>query len=347
MDKDMGFARDAIINITIPWNIPDSIKKQAFFQKLKAIPEIQKIALAGPPPAQNGYNTTTMTYMSGKKKYETMVEVKSGNADYLDLYQMKLLGGRYLRSDIPESEMLINKSFAQFLGFKNPADAVGISITRNDKPVPVVGVLADFHTQSTHNPIKPLSITYEKRRLMVFHIKLFSGENRAEKWTSAIKKMQVAWKEIYPDNDFSYSFLDEDIAKFYVSEKNTSKLLSWATGLCIFISCLGLLGLVIHATQTRTREIGVRKVLGASIQQIITLLSTDFIRLIFLAFIIASPLAWWAMHTWLNNFAFRTPMSWWVFIVSGGMIVLAALATMGILTYRAASANPVNSLRTE
>jgi len=347
INKDMGFNKDAIVNISIPWNIPDSAKKQAFLEKLKAIPQIQKLTLAGPPPAQNGYNTTSMSYMSGKKKYETMVEVKAGDATYLDIYEMKLLAGTYLKSEIPESEMLINNEFAKFLGFKNPQDAIGISIMKNEKPVPVVGVLADFHTQSTHNPIKPFAFSYEKRRLRTVHIKLLGGENRAQSWTAAIEKMQTAWNGIYPDNDFSYSFLDEDIAKFYTTEKNISKLLTWATGLCIFISCLGLLGLVMHTTRIRTKEIGVRKVLGASIRQIITLLSTDFFKLIILAFIIASPLAWWAMHTWLNNFAFRTPIDWWVFVISAVMMLLAALVTMGILTYKAANADPVNSLRTE
>ena len=347
INKDMGFNKDAIVNVSIPWNIPDSAKKQALLDKLKAIPEIQKLTLGGPPPAQDGYNTTTMSYTSGKKKYETMVEVKSGDSTYLNIYEMKLLAGTYLKSDVPESELLINNTFAKFLGFKNPQDAIGISIIKNEKPVPVVGVLADFHTQSTHNPIKPFAFSLEKRRLRTFHIKLLAGENRAQSWTSAIKKIEQAWKESYPDNDFSYSFLDEDIAKFYTTEKNISKLLTWATGLCVFISCLGLLGLVMHTTRVRTKEIGVRKVLGASIRQIIALLSTDFFKLIILAFIIASPLAWWAMHTWLNNFAFRTPIDWWVFLISAVMMLLAALATMGILTYKAANANPVNSLRTE
>ncbi len=348
INKDMGFNKEAIINVGVPWNSPDSAKKEAFLLKLKSIPEIQKVALAGNPPAANGYNTTTMSYISGKKKYETMVEVKSGDQAYLDLYQIRLLAGRFPSSTAaPGKELLINKNFAEYLGFKNPEDAVGISILKNEVPTPVVGVLADFHTQSTHNPIKPMSFSYEKRRQYVFHIKLYTGENRSEKWTSAIQKMQGAWKVIYPEHDFNYSFLDEDIEKFYTSEKNMSKLLSWATGLCIFISCLGLLGLVIHSTHLRTKEIGVRKVLGASIQQIITLLSTDFIKLIILAFIIASPLAWWAMHSWLDNFVFRTSMNWWVFVISGVMMLLAALATMGILTFKAANANPVKSLRSE
>jgi putative ABC transport system permease protein len=348
INKDMGFNKEAIINIGVPWNAPDSAKKQAYLQKLKSIPEIQKVALAGNAPATNGYNTTTMSYIAGKKKYETMVEVKAGDSAYLDLYQIKLLAGRYPSSTAePGKEIMINKNFAEYLGFKNPADAVGISILKNEQPTPVVGVLGDFHTQSTHNPIKPLSFSYEKRRLYVFHVKLFTGENRSEKWASAIQKMQLAWKDVYPDHDFSYSFLDEDIAKFYTSEKNVSKLLSWATGLCIFISCLGLLGLVMHTTQLRTKEIGVRKVLGASIQQIIGLLSTDFFRLILLAFLIASPLAWWAMHSWLDNFVFRTSINWWVFLISGMLMMLAAIATMGILTFRAANANPVSSLRSE
>ncbi len=145
----------------------------------------------------------------------------------------------------------------------------------------------------------------------------------------------------------SIQVFDEQIAKFYENEKQVSTLLTWATGLTIFISCLGLLGLVIYTTTVRVKEIGVRKVLGASVAQLVTLLSKDFMALVILAFFIAAPLAWLAMHQWLNNFAYRTGVSIWVFGLSAGTMILIALVTVGLQTIRAAMTNPVKSLRSE
>src|SRR5207244_4883753 len=156
-----------------------------------------------------------------------------------------------------------------------------------------------------------------------------------------------AFKKIYPGEDFSYTFFDESIAKFYDSEQHTSTLLSWATGLAVIISCLGLLGLVIYTTNQRTKEIGVRKVLGASVLQIVSLISKDFLKLVALAFIIAAPVAWWGMNKWLQNFAYHTQLSVWLFVSAGIAIIVVAILTLSFQTIKAAIANPVESLRTE
>ncbi len=162
-----------------------------------------------------------------------------------------------------------------------------------------------------------------------------------------IAKIKTAFIKTYPQENFDYTFFDESIARAYGDQQNISSLLKWATGLTVFISCLGLLGLVIYTTNHRVKEIGVRKVLGASVAQIVSILSKDFIKLVAIAFVVATPLAWWALHKWLDDFAFKTEISWWVFVVSGlGMIVIA-LITLSVQTIRAAMANPVNSLRSE
>jgi len=180
-----------------------------------------------------------------------------------------------------------------------------------------------------------------------FNIALRPQNNGSNTWKTAITKIEKAWKDVYPGEDLEYNFLDETIRKYYTAEQNISKLLMWATGLAIFISCLGLLGLVTYITNQRTKEIGVRKVIGASIVQIVTLLSKDFLKLVLIAFIIAVPIAWWGGHQWLQNFAYKTTIDVWVFI-AGGMIMMAmALVILSIRTFRAASANPVKSLRTE
>ncbi len=151
----------------------------------------------------------------------------------------------------------------------------------------------------------------------------------------------------HPEEGFNYQFYDQTIASFYKSEQNISRLLKWAAGLCILISCLGLLGLVIYITNTRNKEIGVRKVLGASVMQIVSLLSKDFIALVAIAFFIALPVAWWAMNSWLQDFSYRTSLSWWVFGATGTGMLLIAILTLSIRTIKSAIANPAKSLRTE
>ncbi len=152
---------------------------------------------------------------------------------------------------------------------------------------------------------------------------------------------------MYPENDFTYQFFDDSIAKFYKSEEDIARLLKWATGLAVFISCMGLLGLVIYTTDVRRKEIGIRKVLGASVTHIVAILSKDFIWLVMLAFTFAAPVVWWLMNKWLENFAYRTTISWWVFLASGAFMVTAALLTLSAQTVKAATANPVKSLARE
>jgi predicted lysophospholipase L1 biosynthesis ABC-type transport system permease subunit len=166
-------------------------------------------------------------------------------------------------------------------------------------------------------------------------------------WSTTIAAIQKAYNRRYPNEDFTYKFLDDTIAQFYQVEQRTAGLLRWATGLSVLISCLGLLGLVMYTINTRTKEIGVRKILGATVMSIVSLLSRDFVRLVLIAFGIAAPLAWWAADKWLQDFAYRTAMNWWVFALCGLSMVLIALGTLGVQTFRAAVADPVKSLKRE
>ncbi len=171
-----------------------------------------------------------------------------------------------------------------------------------------------------------------------------AGIDKENNWKEVIAKIKNAFIKTYPQENFDYAFFDESIAKAYGDQQNISSLLKWATGLTVFISCLGLLGLVIYTTNHRVKEIGVRKVLGASVAQIVSILSKDFIKLVAIAFVVATPLAWWALNKWLDDFAFRTEISWWVFAVSGLGMIAIALITLSVQTIRAAMANPVIAL---
>ena len=231
------------------------------------------------------------------------------------------------------------------LGFAKPSDAVGIILNFNQKNLPVVGVMQDFHDQSTRSPIFP--IVFASGNGSFFHVRLKPAIAGGQNWKNAISKIQTAFQRIYPEAEFDYKFYDEKIANLYATEQETAGLLSWATGLSIFISCLGLLGLVMFTINSRTKEIGVRKILGASVSNIVGVLSTDFVKLVCIAFIIAAPIAWIVMHNWLQDFSYRTSISWWVFVLSGGFMLLLAFLTLSIQTIKAALVNPVNSLRSE
>ncbi len=349
LNKDLGYNKEAIVTFSVPWNFfakEKDERRKVLLEKLRSIPEIRQVSLAGSSPASRRYSTSSMTFEDGKGEKETMVEKKEGDSAYFKVYGLTLLAGRYPEPSDTTREFVINETLARFLGFDQPAAAVGARINY-DYPIPVVGVVRDFHVRSTREPIKPLAYSSALEESYDMHLLLASRVEDADVWTRAIQKTEAAFKSLYPEENFSYDFFDQRIAQFYDAEQKLLRLLAWATGLCIFISCLGLLGLVVFTTHTRTKEIGVRKVLGASIVQLVMLLSKDFVILVLGAFLIAAPLAAWFAHDWLQDFAYRIGLSWWIFAVAALGMLLLALTILSIRTVRAAMENPVNSLRTE
>ncbi|MES2328933.1 MAG: FtsX-like permease family protein [Bacteroidota bacterium] len=347
LSKDLGFKKDAIIYFTV--NYRDTVKahKAILLSKIRAVPEVALVGLSTGTPTSTNNWSSTIKYKNGKKEIDAAVDVKFADTGYIKQFSLKLLAGNNFEKSDSGTQFLINETYARFLGFTNPQDAVGKYIEWSRKQVPIVGVLADFHQQSLHDKIKPLAIGNWGSILRVFSMNLQPRTTDGNNWKAGIEKIETAWKSIYPEEDFDYSFLDDTIAKYYKSEQNISSLLKWATGLAIFISCLGLLGLVMYTTNLRTKEIGVRKVLGASISHIISLLSKEFLLLVLIAFLVAEPVAWWAMHKWMESFAYRASINLWLFIGAGFFTIIIALVTISFQTFKAASANPVKSLRTE
>ena len=347
LNKDLGFKKDAIIYFRT--NFYDKVKshKVALLNKLRIIPEIAMVSLSNNAPSSGSIWSTTVKYNDGKKEIETNVQQKYGDTNYIKLYGIQLLGGRNLSQSDTEKELLINETYMHVLGFRNPEDAIGKYIDWDNKKIPVIGVVSDFNQKSLHEQIMPLIITSAAGNEGLVNV-LFQPQNaNGTTWKNALKKTEKAFKEIYPGEDFDYSFFDEDIAKYYEKEQSTSGLLNWATGLAVFISCLGLLGLTMYTTTQRTKEIGVRKVLGATVSQIITLIAKDFLLLVLIAFVLVVPLAWFGMNQWLQNFAYRTTISWWIFGSAGLLMIVIAFITLSFQTIKAAIANPVKSLRTE
>lgn len=348
LHTDLGFKKEAIIYIQTPWKQRDSKTKQVFFNDIKEIPGIELSSIGGQPPSSNGWNSSDVNYTDGKRDIKTDLQIKAGDENYIKVYGIKLLAGRNIRMSDTASNMLINETYAHTLGFQNVRDALGktISFGKTEKRQ-IVGIVGDFHQASLHASVKPLAIFPQTYNFSTIHIALKPEIAGGNEWKQTIAAIQTDWKQVFPDDDFDYHFFDQNIAKMYESEQHTATLLAWATGLSILISCLGLLGLAIYTTNQRTKEIGVRKVLGASVAQIVTLLSAEMIWLILLAFAIVTPVAWWAMHKWMEGFADRTAISWWIFASGGAAMLLASLFTSCFQTIRAAIANPVKSLRSE
>jgi ABC-type antimicrobial peptide transport system permease subunit len=241
-------------------------------------------------------------------------------------------------------EYLINETLARRFGFSHPAEALGKMI---NKKYPIVGVVKDFHVQSLHNLIASVVITTATDRLRGFGVKLSTKEADDQAFAAKIDGLKAVWDRLYPDVPFTYSFLDESIAGLYEAEQRTGKLMHAAMGVVILISCLGLFGLATYSAGRRTREVGIRKVLGASVLHLVGLLSRDFLALVAVAFVIAVPVAWYVMNQWLANFSYRVGVGWWLFAAAGGLAGVIALLTVSFQSIRAALANPVDSLRNE
>jgi len=345
LTADMGFRKDAVLNFNTPWNPRDTLSKvkvAALLNKLKAMPGVQLASQGFLAPATEGAAFGSIKYFDGQKDIKVDVQVRWGDENYLKLYAVKLLAGRTIIPSDSIKECLINEEYAREMGFVKPLDALNRQIEWGKDKYTITGIMRDFHEHSTHGLIDPIVFKYGTGNMI--HIAL---QPQAGEWKNTISSIEKAYTSIYPGEDFSYAFYDDTIAKFYSEEQNTAKLLSWSTGLTILISCLGLLGLVIYTTETRVKEIGIRKILGASVTHIVSILSRDFVVLVILAFAIAAPVAWWAAHKWLEGFAYKTSVSWWVFAVSGFGMVAVAIITLSIQTIKAAVANPVKAIKAE
>jgi putative ABC transport system permease protein len=348
--KDLGFRKDGIVVVNSPWKNHTDGKNQVFLNKLRAMPQIELAALGHDEPSSDNTSSTEATYIDEKKVTKIEVSEKFGDENYINLYRIKLLAGRNIQKTDSGRAFLVNLTYTKILGFKKPGDAIGKAIDNfdGDTRMQIIGVVSDFHQESLHASIVPLAIIYpEKGFNTTFHIALKPQTMGGKEWSTALAGMGQTWRELYPEDEFAYQFVNDTVAKFYQKEQQTATLLNWATGLSILISCLGLLGLTMYITNQRTKEIGVRKVLGASVIQIMRLLSSELVSLVILAFLVVTPVAWWILHKWIQSFADRTPISWWIFAFSGGIMLVMALVTSSIQTANAALANPVKSLKNE
>jgi len=273
---------------------------------------------------------------------DLVIIMKPADTSFFSLYDMQIVAGRkYYPSDTMR-EFVVNEATVRRLGIKDPKDIIGRSMNINGKTAPIVGVVRDFHANSLRDPIHPIAMTTEKNSYSMANVRINLQQAKA-----IIAGMEKLWNKNFPDFVFEYSFLDQDIADFYKQENQLSLLYKIFSGIAVFISCLGLLGLVSFMAIQRRKEIGIRKVLGAPVPHIVMLLSREFALLITIAFLIAAPLAWYFMHQWLQQYAYRITLGAGYFIDTIIAALCIAWLTVGYTAIKAATANPVKSLRTE
>ena len=259
-------------------------------------------------------------------------------------YKLQLIAGRNLQPSKMTREFLVNESLVKSLGIKNPEDILNkeISIWSDRIKCPVVGVLKDFNDRSFRNDLAPLLITTNVTMYSQAGIKL-----ETKNISSTLQSVKTIFEQTFPNFVYEYKFLDDKVASFYKQENQLSQLYKIFAAIAIFLSCLGLYGLASFMAVQRIKEVGIRKVLGASAGNIVYLFSKEFVILISIAFLIASPIAWWFMQKWLQDYVYRIDISWWIFIIGGVASIVIALATVSFQAIKAAIANPVKSLRTE
>ena len=344
LSTDLGIKIDAVLAVP-DWR-GNLGKLHVLKEEIKQLSGVEDIVLQGDPPTGWGHSGSEVTFLS-KSPTRLKVDMDWGNEEYIPFYRMKMVAGRNIRQSDSLQEFVINETCLQALGITQPEKALGQFLQFNDKTIPIVGVVADFHQRSFHDPIAPLIIGHDPDAERIMGIRLSTrGKNVATVQTT-LAAMGKIWKKVYPNKEFEYRFLDESVASFYETEQRTSKLVRVAMLITIFISCLGLFGLVLFTAQRKTKEIGIRKIIGASVADIVTLLCKDFVLLVCIAILVASPVAWWLMNRWLQGFVYRLPISWWIFALAGATAIIIALLTVSAHAMKAARANPVRSLRTD
>src|SRR6266536_2767673 len=325
------------------WNDHEG-KLKVLANNLKQVPGIDKVLLQGNAPMGFAQNIDNYKY-KGKEEITMQTSAQIGNEDFIPFYNMKLIAGRNILHSDSLNELVINETLAKTIGFRNPQDAIGKLLY--EQAYPIVDVVADFHTGSFHEAIHPAVIENIPDRKFSIAIKLATSEKDITDVNKILSQIENQWKKIYPETPFDYSFLNQSITQLYDQEKKTEWLMNVAMSITIFISCMGLFGLGMFTAQRRTKEIGIRKVLGASVANITAMLSKGFLALIMIAIVIASPIAYYFTNQWLQDFAYRTNISWWIFLIAGTVAILIALFTVSFQAIKAAIANPVKSLRTE
>lgn len=346
---ELGYNTENTIVASIPGN---SVSKLAALKnELLTVPIVEEVSFSSVTPAESRQWSGLFLYKNNEMK-KVDAEVKSIDTTFLKMYSFTLLAGQIFSSEDTAYGVIVNREFIFETGFENANEALGVKIGGYiNSGAYIKGIVEDFHSGSLHNEIRPCVFINNPGGYRIVNIRLTSSgiknKGKSEVLPGDIEKINNVWKSLFPDQVLEYSFLSDRIANYYKSEYKALNLFLLFASITILLCVLGILGLSLSMNERRTKEIGLRKVNGATVSAVIALLNKDFVIWIAVAFVLATPVAWYSMHKWLQNFAYKTEMNWWIFGLAGIMALAFALLTVTLQSWRAATRNPVDALRYE
>jgi putative ABC transport system permease protein len=345
LNKDMGFDKEQMVIADFNYDGSVTSVSSALKNELESKSDILSVAFSRSVPGSHYPNAGTHIESPDGEMVLQVQPIFQVGVDFLDHFGLELAAGRSYSRDYPSdstSAMVLNESAARQYGYSNPEEIIGKKFDQWGRSGTVIGVVKDFNYTSLHQAVEPLTLPFA-----AFASRYMSVKVKTENLPQTLAEIESVWKDLVPQRPFIYSFLDEDFNAQYESDFRFRKIFTTFSVLAIFIACLGLLGLATYTAEQRTKEIGVRKVLGANTGSIVALLSKDFIKLVLVAILIATPVAWYGMNKWLEGFAYQSQVHWWVFLIAGILAVVVALVTISFQSIKAASMNPVKSLKSE
>jgi putative ABC transport system permease protein len=347
--KELGYNTENVILARLPGDLKYNLS--SLTGELSSVPGIKGVSYSSVVPAESQQWSNFSLFKNNEKK-EVDAEIKSIDSSYLNMYSFTILAGQNFTSGDTSNSVILNREFLTEVGYTNPNDAIGLKMPGIGKNGAFIkGVVEDFHSGSLHDKIRPCVFINDPGSYRIVNIKLESSsinkKGRSGVLPGEIDKIDKSWKKIFPDQPFQYLFLNDMIAGYYKSEYKALNLFLLFASITIFLCILGILGLSLSMNERRTKEIGLRKVNGAKVSEVMVLLNKSFVKWVAVAFIIACPIAFYAMHKWLQNFAYKTGLSWWVFALAGIIALGIALLTVSLQSWRAATRNPVEALRYE
>jgi ABC-type antimicrobial peptide transport system permease subunit len=337
--KNLGYDKENLVYTVMEGDL--GAKFNLFKNEALKMPGIQSVTKISAPPADIYGSTGAVDWIGKDTTNVTMFTQFTVGYDFLNTMKLKLAAGRDFSKNYSTdtANFILNEAAAKATGYKDP---IGKPFRLFGKPGNIIGVVKDFHFHSLHTEIGPIVMTAAASPEGIILMRTMPGQTK-----QAINSIETLCKQLNPAFPPNYYFVDQQYQKLYQNEQIINKLSNVFAFLAIFISCLGLLGLAMFTAEQRIKEIGIRKVLGASVATLFGLLSQEFLILVVIALFIATPIAWYGMNQWLQSFAYKTPLQWWVFAISGGLIILIALATVSFQAIKAALVNPIKSLRSE
>ncbi len=339
-NADLGFRREGIVTLPMPGG--DDAKYATLKQQLGSLTGVENVSFCMQPPASGNNWTTQLRFEGRTEKEPWLINYKFVDDRFIETFGLQLLAGRNLSPSDTVREYVVNEQVVKRLGLASPQDIIGKRLIVDGDPHEVVGVVRNFHNLSFHEGIEPMVMGSDMHNYDVCAVRIGLQNTRP-----ALAAIEKTWTGIFPEFYYEYDFMDARIAEFYEQEGMILQLIRLFAGIAIFVGCLGLYGLAAFMVTRKTKEIGIRKTLGASVAGILWLFGKEYARLIAAAFMVAAPLAWWAMNAWLSDYAYRISMGAGIFFVALSATCLVALLTVGVQSLRAALANPVRSLRSE